>query len=428
MLSTAHSFLSSPSLLDVLEGHWLRADPCATWEWKGLRFALPRSPDMIVDATRHPDLQRTKHLSDLIGPGILSSTGPAWREGRRIIRDIVGVQKLAIFHQSIVAAIEECFVDLDEAAATGRPVDIYQQMTRAATTAFTRFALGKALDAEGFQTLFRELQSLMVLSRNMNLLPGTSATEVLELRRQAPRAAQTLDLVLAPLISKARAGKGDAAGHLEFLFDAEREGKLQHSTLHSQISNLFYASFLTTGTMLTLSVSEAARSANCWEQLSEEANSPPPTDAPNSVQNLQLPFATSVVDETLRLYPPIWITPRRATRQLSIGEQSITEGTTVYLFTLGAGRDERSWRDPLRWDPARFQPGAQAPIEGSYEPFLSGRHMCLGQDFARTEGALVLSELARRYHITPLDDSPIELCPYVILFPAKPLQVRIHRR
>ena len=67
----------------------------------------------------------------------------------------------------------------------------------------------------------------------------------------------------------------------------------------------------------------------------------------------------------------------------------------------------RLWRDPERFDPSRFLPGAPAPPRFAYLPFGAGPRVCVGAQFALTEATLVLAALIQAFEVTSDDPRPV---------------------
>ena len=70
-------------------------------------------------------------------------------------------------------------------------------------------------------------------------------------------------------------------------------------------------------------------------------------------------------------------------------------------------RHRRLWRDPERFDPDRFMPGAPPPDRFAYLPFGVGPRVCIGAQFALTEATLVLAAMLRAFRIERADDGPV---------------------
>lgn len=102
------------------------------------------------------------------------------------------------------------------------------------------------------------------------------------------------------------------------------------------------------------------------------------SDIPN------LPYLQAIVKETLRLHPTAPIIPRTSTEDCIVGGYHIPSKTTVFVNVWALGRDPENWKDPLEFNPERFE-GSQVDVRGQHFqmlPFGSGRRMCPGMSLA----------------------------------------------
>lgn len=129
----------------------------------------------------------------------------------------------------------------------------------------------------------------------------------------------------------------------------------------------------------------------------------------------QLKYTRMMLDEVLRLYPPVWLIARTAIEDAELGGYHVpaNSGVLVSAFTLQRNADY--WDDPHRFDPERFGPERAEPTPYSYIPFLAGRHICLGKHFALSELVVVLATLAQRYRFSISDDKPVRFEPLLSL-------------
>ena len=97
--------------------------------------------------------------------------------------------------------------------------------------------------------------------------------------------------------------------------------------------------------------------------------------------------ATGVVEEVLRLDPPVQLTMRIPLEDVDVPGGRVSAGGTIILLLAAAGRDPLQHEDPLRLDPAR---------RSAHLAFSAGPHFCLGAALARLEARIALTALARR--------------------------------
>lgn len=116
----------------------------------------------------------------------------------------------------------------------------------------------------------------------------------------------------------------------------------------------------------------------------------------------RLVYLGQVIDESLRLYPPIHVSNRLVAEELEFGGCRIPAGERLMFSIYLTHRDGRSWPDPDRYDPVRFAPGVRREPY-SFVPFGGGPRNCIGAAFAQAESKAVLARLLQRYRFTLLD-------------------------
>ncbi len=125
---------------------------------------------------------------------------------------------------------------------------------------------------------------------------------------------------------------------------------------------------------------------------------------PTAADLPQLPWTNAVVQESMRLYPPIMGVSRVAVHDDTVGGIRIPAGTSVGVLIYGIHQHPGVWENPKQFDPARFMPGASQPeSRQATMPFGAGRRMCIASGFASLEAALIVAAIAQRF--------TLELCP-----------------
>lgn len=115
----------------------------------------------------------------------------------------------------------------------------------------------------------------------------------------------------------------------------------------------------------------------------------------------RLAYTSAVIKESLRLYPPVWMTAREAIQECEIGGYRIAEGVSLALSAWVPHRDPRWFADPEAFRPERWLDGS---LEGlpkfAYLPFGGGPRLCTGASLAKLSLALVIATVVRRYRLT----------------------------
>ena len=115
-----------------------------------------------------------------------------------------------------------------------------------------------------------------------------------------------------------------------------------------------------------------------------------------------------IVDESLRLYPPTWVTVRVATADDTMPSGTVVRrGRRLYLSPWLLHRDARWWKDPDRFDPDRFLSDADPDRpRRAYLPFGAGPRVCIGERLAKTELIEALLLVLPRFELRPVGRPP----------------------
>ncbi|WP_395846433.1 cytochrome P450 [Cystobacter fuscus] len=115
----------------------------------------------------------------------------------------------------------------------------------------------------------------------------------------------------------------------------------------------------------------------------------------------RLVYTSAVIKESMRLYPPVWMTARESLQECELGGYRMAAGVSLALSPWVPHRDPRWFADPDAFRPERWLDGS---LEGlpkfAYLPFGGGARLCMGASLAKLALVLVLATVARRYRLT----------------------------
>ncbi|WP_320773835.1 cytochrome P450 [Streptomyces sp. CRN 30] len=141
-----------------------------------------------------------------------------------------------------------------------------------------------------------------------------------------------------------------------------------------------------------------------------------------------LPGLTSVINESLRVYTPGWISSRTTSDDSDLGGHRVPRGTTIIFSPYLIHHQEALYPDPETFDPRRWEEPGGAPAERSaYIPFGAGARKCVGDRFALTEVALLLAAILSRWQLDEAPSSRPRPKPGTVLTPAR-LRMRVAER
>jgi cytochrome P450 len=138
----------------------------------------------------------------------------------------------------------------------------------------------------------------------------------------------------------------------------------------------------------------------------------PPTA--EHVDGLHQPELEQAIDETLRLWPPVWIGPRRAEQTFSFEGATVPAGSYVHYSSWATHRLPELFPAPDAFRPERFTREAKAALpKGAFLPFGGGSRICIGKRFGQTNVRTIATMVLQRYDLrTPARrDVPVALEP-----------------
>lgn len=111
-----------------------------------------------------------------------------------------------------------------------------------------------------------------------------------------------------------------------------------------------------------------------------------------------------IINETLRLYPPVVGLTRKVDREVKLGNLTLPADIHVHISTLLLHHDPLTWGEDVHlFKPERFSEGlakATNDNKATYLPFGMGPRICVGFNFAIIEVKIALSMILQRYSIT----------------------------
>ena len=345
----------------------------------------------------------------LLGEGLLTSEGDQHLRHRRALQPA--------FHPRRVADYEAHFAGAAQRAAAGwhdgDEIDLVAEMS-----AMTLDGAGSALfgaDLRGPAPQITHALTSMLAGFRLAMAPAGPALlrSPLPVAIRVRSAKAELETAVDDLIA-GRWAAGVAPRPVLDLLAAQPE--LTDRQIRDQVMTLLLAGHETTAMALTwaLAAIDQAPSVRAdleveWDAQPHAARAGQPAEA--------LPLTTAVLAETLRLWPPSWMFSRRVLDPVLLGGRTVPVGTMCLVSPALLHRDPRWWAEPDRFQPdrwlrrvpdegSRFDPKAPGQPRGAYLPFGAGPRMCIGEQFAWSEAAIMLAELGRtwqlRVHQAPL--------------------------
>jgi cytochrome P450 len=226
--------------------------------------------------------------------------------------------------------------------------------------------------------------------------------------------------------------RGDLLSMLLAAVDTEEgTGGMTDKQVRDECLTVMLAGHETSANALSFALWELAKHPEVQERLYRECRTVLGERLPAAEDYGQLGYAAQVFAETIRIYPPVWVTARTAAEEYGYRGIKIPKGAILLAPQIVAHRDPRFWDDPLRFDPQRFTEENKAGRPRfCYFPFGAGARQCIGEGLAWMEGVLILASVARHWRLSLPADAPrkLPMRPAISLRPKDGLYLRVDRR
>ncbi|MER7007256.1 cytochrome P450 [Dactylosporangium sp. NPDC000555] len=342
------------------------------------------------------------HARRALGDGLLTSEGELWRKQRKVIQPAFQSRRIAAQAEAVAQEAAKFVARLRSHAGAG-PVNVVTELTQ-----LTLGVLGRTLldtDLGAFDDLGESFAA--VQDQAMFELASLSAVPMwipLPHQLRFRRARKHLQRVVDQLAAASRGGTGgrdDVLSRLVVSAGQEPDPGTGRMRLRDELVTLLLAGHETTASTLGWMLHLLDRNPAAWERLHAEAVEVLGDGLPAYEDLHRLRFASMVVEETMRLYPPVWLLPRQAIDADEVGGYHVPAGADVLVSPYVLHRDARFWPEPDRFDPQRFDPDRQTGRPRyAYIPFGAGPRFCVGNHLGMMEAVFVTALLARDVRLT----------------------------
>ncbi len=340
-----------------------------------------------------PGFERVKML---LGNGLIVSDGDAWRRSRTMIQPAFSRANVHRLIGLMTRCTEERGRRWATIAGQGGILNVTQETSDFALELILRAIFGPDYDTH---ILASGDNPFAFLSQD----PARDLRVVLKLR-------ELRELLQRIVDGRRGAVAGDDYDFLSVYMNArDKAGTgFTDDELLDELTNLIVAGYETSAGTLNWAWYLLAGHRDAHRALASEAASViPDAQAVDEHSLARLPYTLAVLEETLRLYPPVWLFTRRADEDDELADYDLPAGTDVYLSPYVLHRTADYWPDPERFDPGRFGPDSGLKKgERPYFPFSLGPRRCLGEYFAFLEMKTHLGLLAPRFEMVRTGDAP----------------------
>jgi cytochrome P450 len=390
-----------------------------------MRVIATQDPGLIehVLKNNHRKYQKsaiqTDYLGRFLGKGLLTVNGDYWLKQRRLIQPGFHMDKVHALYGIMENTVSRFLKDFPIGT-----IDIYPLMHRLAFDMVidTLFNVDVPADKRAkLGSFISEVQEFVIKDvrqpynrwwfrlsgeMNANLKKAEGAREVIRflIRQRTSSHSRYNDL-------------------LDMLLDARYEDTgepMTETQVIDEILILLIAGHETTANALAWSLYLLAHNRDELQALRHATA----TISLNEV--VMNPALSAVIKESMRLYPPAWISDRVALEDDVYNNHTIPKGTVIVSFYYGLHRDPKYWHAPATFQPARFLGEAEKSTKKNFYPFGAGPRLCIGNNFAMAEMSIFLQAFLKHFDVQPGNRAPV-IRPLVTLRPDR-VELRVQPR
>jgi len=371
-------------------------------------------------------------LEPVLGKGLLTSDGDLWASQRKLIQPAFHRRKIDALFGTMCEVIDSRVSNWKNAARSGEPFDVAREMATTALEIAVRTMFGADI-GNRIDTAIECIEYLQIetpkrvfsLTPLREWIPNSARSRFIAARRE-------LDDIIYGIIDARRASTHDRDDLMSMLMESRDEAtgaRMTDRQLRDEMMTMFAAGHETTANAMTWMLSLLAEHQDVRDGVVAELEDCF-GDADPVVEGLsKLGWTTAIINETLRLYPPIWWTSRVNVEDDEIAGHRIRKNTIVIVCPWTIQRHPEVWQKPDSFEPQRFLPeNSRGRHKFAFFPFGAGPRVCVGSGFAMMEMKLILAAVLRRFELEKIGAAEIEPGPYLTLKIRDGFRIRVRER
>jgi cytochrome P450 len=337
------------------------------------------------------------------GESLLTADGDTWRQQRRRVQPSFKREHTIDFAPIITNRTAEMLTRWDAIASSRQELSLYNEMTELALVIIGDILFGVDLWTDAAEMARAAQSALAVLKKRVAALAPLPLWVPTGDNRRFNGAMRLLNDRISEIVERKKKAGDYGRGFLAMLMaarDAETGTAMTDRQLHEEVLGMLQQGHDTVGESLAWTWYLLSLHPEVERRLHHEISQVVGNRVPTVADMPQLPYTTMVLQESLRVYPPVWVIPRDAINDDEIGGYHIPAGATILLSPYITHRHADFWENPEAFDPERFLPARSAGRpRHAYFPFGGGPRLCMGVEMAMMEMLLIVVMVVQKYRI-----------------------------
>jgi cytochrome P450 len=346
-------------------------------------------------------------LRPAIGDSLFNADGAEWKWQRQAVAPVFPHRNVVALAPAMTATAERASARL---AARGGQAELVSEMLTATFDVICDVALSGREHFDG-ATFSAAITRYFQTAGRASLLDFLGAPDWFPRPGElmAGTSVRTMHDMVGAAIEARRKARPDASNDLlDHMLAAQDPESGQRMGVEGLIHNMQFfivAGHETTALALAWALYLLANSPADQDKAREQARAQLGTRAALAGDLAAMPFITQVLEESMRLYPPVGLLARTVVAEDELCGRAMKPNDLLFLPIWALHRHEMWWEQPELFNPARFDPDVRRD-KYQYLPFGAGPRVCVGANFAMMQAGIILATLLARFRFTPSGPGP----------------------
>ena len=353
---------------------------------------------MLDNLSNYPKSEIMRRmLRPAIGESLFNADGPEWKWQRQAVAPVFTHRNVVALAPAMSATAARA---VERLPRIGR-AELVSEMLTATFEVICDVALSgrEHFDAHAFGD---------AITRYFRTAGRTSLLDFLGVPDWFPRpgeliagaAVRTMHAMVAEAIAARRrevpSPADDLLDHMLSAEDPETGRRMTPENLVHNMQFFIVAGHETTALAISWALYLLANSPGAQDRARDEARTQLGGRVAEAGDLAAMPFINQVLEETMRLYPPVGLLARHVIARDELCGRTIAPNDILFLPIWALHRHEMLWENPELFDPDRFRPGALRD-RYQYLPFGAGPRVCVGANFAMMQAGIILATLIQNF-------------------------------
>lgn len=383
---------------------------------------LINHPDLLKDVfvTNHHKFIKSRGLQMakvVLGEGLLTSEHELHTRQRKMIQPSFSAKKIN-YYSDIMTEFADKY---SNKIVDDSEIDLSSEMI-----SLTLDIVCKALFDSEIEEDTKKIQEALALLLEMfdeitNPLYYLLKNTPLPKYKRFNEAKEYINNIIFKMIKERRGNSENRNDLLSTMLNAQDEDDkkgMSDLQIKDETVTLFMAGHETTANLLAWTFYLISQNPRVEAKIVEEINRVTGDKLPTFEDIHNFTYLRKVLTESMRIYPPAWLMGRINTEDHVLDGYNIPKGTVILVSQFVMHRDARFYKSPLKFIPERWDENKKHDIPRyAYFPFGTGPRVCIGEQFAWSEGILLISIILKKWHFELSKKQKIDIRPLITMRP-----------